>query len=109
MSDTITAAEAVEGQVYKTAESELSYFTKLVAKGENTVKLTVFMVKTGKWREMETPLNYKIRSLNDTEKEAYAAIEAGKGIKKERVKAPADPNKPRKAAAPKFKGGISGL
>ena len=106
MSDVITAAEAAEGQVYKTAESELSYFAKFVSREGEKTKLSVFIPKSGKWKEMEVPAAYKLRGLNEAETAEFNAVSAPK-VKK--VKAPRDPNAPKGEAIKKETGAISGL
>jgi hypothetical protein len=103
MSET-TAGEMLAGQVYKSCDSELSYFVKQVEKTTDKVKLSVFIPKSKKWKELEVPHEYKVRDLTDDEKTAYAVIESGKAVRK--AKTPKDPNAPAKL---KLKGAVSGL
>jgi len=99
----LAAIEAVVEQVYKTAESELSYFTKLVEIGKDKVTLSVFMPKTGRWKSMEVLPEYKIRELNATEQEAFTAV------KEKKPRAPKDPNAPKREPVKKAIGQVNGL
>jgi len=100
------ATEMQEGQVYKTCESELEYFARKTGNVPEGVQVEVFMPKSGKWKQTVVPNEYKVRDLNDTEKEIYAKISEPK-VRKPR--APKDPNAPVKAVQPKAKGLVSGL
>lgn len=105
MSEVITAAEMQEGQVYKTCETEnLSYFAKVVAKGEK-VTISAMLPKSGKWKNLEVPGEYKVRALTEAEVTEFAALSQPK-VKKER--APRDPNAPKKPAIQKMVGAVSG-
>jgi hypothetical protein len=99
------AIEAQEGQVYKTCESELEYFAKMRGKTPDKVLLSAFMPKSGKWKDLEVPNEYKLRELNDTEKEIYAKISEPKA---KRTRVPKDPNAPPKVSVSKAVGLING-
>lgn len=108
MSDIITAASAEEGKVYKTCESELSYFAKFIAKSvtNDNIKLAVYMPKTKKWKETDFPGSYKLRDLTEEEKGELATMDTPK-VKRERK--PRDPNLPKSPGIKKEVGVVSGL
>ena len=90
---TITAGEMVEGQIYKTCESELQYFSKVVSKKDGKVTIEALMAKSGKWKPIEVPEAYKVRSLSEAEVAEFTIASQPKA-KKERK--PRDPNAPKK-------------
>lgn len=105
MSETVIAAgEMVEGQVYKTCESELSYFSKFVSKKDGKVTIEALLPKNGKWKQLEVPEGYKVRGLSEAETAEFAS--GGKKVKA--PKAPRDPNAPTKPAFKKVVGAVSG-
>lgn len=104
MSDVITVAEMQEGQVYKTCESDLSYFSKLVSKEGEKVKLTALMPKSRKWKELEVPASYKVRAITAEEQAQFAELDKPR-VKRERK--PKDPNAPKKESASVTKGVIT--
>lgn len=110
---TFSADQMEAGKVYKTAESELSYFAELVEKKDVIVVLNVYMPKKRSWKNMEAPLAYKVRELTDDEKAVVQVIKEGKA-KARKTRAPKDPNAPPKVPKVKtvredLKGKVSGL
>lgn len=89
-----TAGEMVEGQVYKTCESDLSYFTRIVPNTKKDGKVTIeALMKSGKWKPLEVPEAYKVRALSEGESTEFTTLSAPKAKKE---KKPRDPNAPKR-------------
>lgn len=89
-----TAGEMVEGQVYKTCESDLSYFTRAVPNTKKDGKVTIeALMKSGKWKPLEVPEAYKVRALSEGESTEFTTLSAPKAKKE---KKPRDPNAPKR-------------
>lgn len=87
-----TAGEMVEGQIYKTAESELAYFTRLIKREGDKNTIEVVMPKSGKWKPLEVPASYKIRPVTEGELAEFNGLSS----KPKKERKPRDPNAPKK-------------
>jgi len=114
MSESTVATMEAE-KVYKTCESELSYFAKLEKQNGDKTGILVFMPKSGKWKALEVPATYKIRELTEAETVEFSQLSVKKARKPLSVKkarkprVPKDPNAPKKERVPKAVGITSGL
>lgn len=97
-----TAGEMVVGQIYKTAESELQYFTRLIKREGDKNTIEVVMPKSGKWKPLEVPAAYKIRNISEGELAEFNGLSS----KPKKERKPRDPNAPKKEGAFKKVAGL---